>query len=91
LIKKVLTLLFGHQVDHVEVAVPDAAPVPVLTLSPREEEAILKNGVPEDDENAIELALFREEDGDGFLCMDKVMTVQEIVYEEEVSKICHCH
>ncbi len=73
------------------MAVPDATPVPVLTLSAREEEAVLKNGVPGDEENAVELALFREEDGDGFLCMDKVMTVQEIVYEEEVSKICHCH
>ena len=31
-----------------------------------------------------ELAVFKEADGDGFFCMDKVMTVQEIVYDEEV-------
>ena len=27
---------------------------------------------------------FKEQDGDGFFCMDKVMTVQEIIYDEEV-------
>ena len=30
-------------------------------------------------------ASFRIQNGDGFFCMDKVMTVQEILYDEEVN------
>ena len=44
--------------------------------------------VNEDDDDQ---ASFRYQNGDGFFCMDKVMTIQEILYDEEVSNFKPAH
>jgi len=73
------TIILYFQADSAHQVTPDAAQT--------EEPAKVVTARAEDDIEVAdgELALFKASNGDGFRCMDKVMTVEEIVYDEEVN------